>query len=104
MRSIRCVLSIDGKGHMPSRLPSNQKAIPCAGLRAVADAYLESRLSRGVSHWTAKSDKSTLNRFLASLGDIGIDGNLSTAASVAVVEDTVAGAIDDLDELGELDF
>jgi hypothetical protein len=34
----------------------------------------------------------------------GIDGNLSTAASVAVVEDTVAGAIDDLDELGELDF
>lgn len=104
LRSIRCVLSIDGKGRMPSRLPSNQEAIPCAGLRAVADAYLESRLSRGVSHWTAKSDRSTLNRFLASLGDIGIDGNLSTAASVAVVEDTVAGAIDDLDELGELDF
>ena len=35
---------------------------------------------------------------------VGIDGNLSTAASVTVVESTVTTAIDDLDELGELDF
>ena len=35
---------------------------------------------------------------------VGIDGNLSTAASVTVVENTVTEAIDDLDELGDLDF
>ena len=35
---------------------------------------------------------------------VGIDGNLSTAASVTVVESTVTTAIDDLDELGDLDF
>lgn len=35
---------------------------------------------------------------------VGIDGNLTTAASVTVVENTVTTAIDDLDELGDLDF
>ena len=35
---------------------------------------------------------------------VGIDGNLSTAASVTVVENTVTEAIDDLDELADLDF
>lgn len=34
----------------------------------------------------------------------GIDGNLSTATSVTVVNDTVTTAIDDLDELGEVEF
>ena len=34
----------------------------------------------------------------------GIDGNLTTAASVTVVENTVTTAIDDLDELAELEF
>jgi hypothetical protein len=34
----------------------------------------------------------------------GIDGNLTTAASVAVVENTVTTAIDDLDELAEVEF
>ena len=34
----------------------------------------------------------------------GIDGNLSVATSVQVVENTVTTAIDDLDELAELDF
>lgn len=34
----------------------------------------------------------------------GIDGNLSVATSVQVVESTVTEAIDDLDELAELDF
>ena len=35
---------------------------------------------------------------------VGIDGNRSTAASVAVIENTVTTAIDDLDELGDLSF
>ena len=34
----------------------------------------------------------------------GIDGNLTTAASVAVVENTVTTAIGDLDELAEVEF
>ena len=34
----------------------------------------------------------------------GIDGNLTTAASVTVVENTVTTEIDDLDELAELEF
>ena len=43
---------------------------------------------------------------VAALQDdvVGIDGNLSTAASVTVVESTVTEAIDDQDELVELDF
>ncbi|MBR3225949.1 MAG: phage tail protein [Atopobiaceae bacterium] len=35
---------------------------------------------------------------------VGIDGNLTTAASVTVVESTVIEAIDDLDELADLEF
>ena len=34
----------------------------------------------------------------------GIDGNLGVATSVRVVESTVTTAIDDLDELADLDF
>ena len=49
---------------------------------------------------------SALAADVAALQDdvAGIDGNLSTAASVQVVNSTVTTAIDDLDELGELDF
>ena len=49
---------------------------------------------------------SALAANVATLRDdvMGIDGNLSTAASVTVVESTVTTAIDDLDELSELDF
>ncbi len=49
---------------------------------------------------------SALAADVAALQDdlVGIDGNLSTAASVTVVESTVTTAIDDLDELAELDF
>ncbi len=49
---------------------------------------------------------SALAADVATLQDdvVGIDGNLSTAASVTVVESTVTTAIDDLDELAELDF
>jgi len=49
---------------------------------------------------------STLAADVAALQDdvTGIDGNLTTAASVQVVESTVTEAIDDLDDLAELDF
>lgn len=49
---------------------------------------------------------SALAADVAALQDdvVGIDGNLSTAASVTVVESTVTEAIDDLDELGDLEF
>ena len=35
---------------------------------------------------------------------VGIDGNLTTAATTTYVETTVTDAIDDLDDLSELDF
>ena len=35
---------------------------------------------------------------------VGIDGNLTTAASITVVENAVTEAIDDLDDLGGIDF
>lgn len=49
---------------------------------------------------------SALAADVAALQDdvAGIDGNLSTAASVTVVESAVTTAIDDLDELSDLDF
>ena len=49
---------------------------------------------------------SSLAADVATLRDdvTGIDGNLTTAASVTVVENTVTTAIDDLDELAEVDF
>ena len=34
----------------------------------------------------------------------GIDGNLSVATSTVYVQETVTEAIDDLDELADLDF
>ena len=40
----------------------------------------------------------------AALWILVIDGNLSVATSVQVVESTVTEAIDDLDELADLDF
>lgn len=46
-----------------------------------------------------------IDRLLALRDDVtGIDGNLSTAASVTVVENTVTTAIDYLDELADIDF
>ena len=49
---------------------------------------------------------SALAADVATLRDdiVGIDGNLTTAASVIVVENTLTTAIDDLDELADLDF
>ena len=60
--------------------------------------------------WTAANvataQVSALAADVATLRDdvVGIDGNLTTAASVTVVENTVTTAIDDLDELWDLDF
>ena len=49
---------------------------------------------------------SSLAANVAALQDdvAGIDGNLSVATSVQVVESTVTEAIDDLDELVDFDF
>ena len=49
---------------------------------------------------------SVLSAIVAALKDdvVGIDGNLSTAASVTIVENAVTEAIDGLDELADLDF
>lgn len=49
---------------------------------------------------------SSLAADVAALQDdvAGIDGNLSVATSVQVVESTVTTAIDELDELADLDF
>lgn len=49
---------------------------------------------------------SVLSASVAALQDdvVGIDGNLSSAASIDRVDETVTEAIDDLDELAELDF
>lgn len=49
---------------------------------------------------------SMLSASVAALQDdvVGIDGNLSTAASVTIVENTVTEAIDGLDELADPDF
>lgn len=53
-----------------------------------------------------RTQVSALAADVATLRDdvVGIDGNLTTAASVTVVENTVTTAIDDLDELADLDF
>lgn len=49
---------------------------------------------------------SSLAADVAALQDdvAGIDGNLSVAISIQVVESTVTETIDDLDELADLDF
>lgn len=77
LRSIRCLLSIEDKGRMPARLPSNPETVPSEALQAVVSEYLDARLARGISPRTATSERSVLNRFLASLGDDGEIGGLS---------------------------
>lgn len=49
---------------------------------------------------------SVLSASVAALQDdvVGIDGNLTSAASIERVDETVTEAIDDLDELADLDF
>ena len=49
---------------------------------------------------------STLSADVAALQSdiVGIDGNLTTAATTTYVESTVTEAIDDLDDLSDTDF
>lgn len=64
------------------------------------------RVTIGTVEPVGYAQVSALAADVAALQDdvVGIDGNLSTAASVTVVESTVTTAIDDLDELADLDF
>ena len=64
------------------------------------------RVTVGTAQKADYEQVSVLSASVAALQDdvVGIDGNLSTAASVTVVENTVTEAIDDLDELADLDF
>ncbi|WP_428379169.1 hypothetical protein [Olsenella sp. Marseille-QA0557] len=64
------------------------------------------RVTVGTAQKADYEQVSVLSASVAALQDdvVGIDGNLSTAASVTIVENTVTEAIDDLDELADLDF
>jgi phage minor structural protein len=74
-------------------------------VRTFGDAVL-ARVTIGVVQKVDYAQTATLAADVAALQDdvAGIDGNLSTAASVTVVENTVTTAIDDLDELAEVEF
>ena len=74
-------------------------------VRTFGDSVL-ARVTIGTVQPVDYASVSTLAADVAALQDdvTGIDGNLTTAASVQVVESTVTEAIDDLDELSELDF
>lgn len=73
-------------------------------VRVFGDSVI-ARVTIGTVQPVDYASVSTLTAGVAALQDdvTGIDGNLSTAASVTVVENTVT-AIDDPDELSELDF
>ena len=74
-------------------------------VREFGDSVL-ARVTIGTVQPVDYASVSSLAADVAALQDdvTGIDGNLSTAASVTVVENTVTTAIDDLDELSEVDF
>ncbi|MBQ9000909.1 MAG: phage tail protein [Eggerthellaceae bacterium] len=74
-------------------------------VRTFSDSVL-ARVTIGTVEPVDYAVTSALAADVAALQDdvTGIDGNLTTAASVQVVESTVTGAIDDLDELGDLEF
>jgi predicted metal-dependent phosphotriesterase family hydrolase len=74
-------------------------------VRTFGDAVL-ARVTIGAVQKVDYAQTATLAADGAALQDdvAGIDGNLSTAASVTVVENTVTTAIDDLDELAEMEF
>ena len=74
-------------------------------VRTFGDSVL-ARVTIGTVQPVDYASVSSLAADVAALQDdvTGIDGNLTTAASVTVVESTVTEAIDDLDELAELEF
>ena len=73
--------------------------------KALVDAVI-CRVTIGTVQQVDYAVTSSLAADVAALqNDVaGIDGNLSVATSVQVVESTVTTAIDDLDELADLDF
>ena len=74
-------------------------------VRTFSDGVL-ARVTIGTVQPVDYAVTSSLAADVAALQDdvTGIDGNLTTAASVQVVESTVTEAIDDLDDLSGLDF
>lgn len=74
-------------------------------VRTFSDSVL-ARVTIGTVQPADYAVTSSLAADVAALQDdvTGIDGNLTTAASVQVVESTVTEAIDDLDDLSGLDF
>lgn len=89
-----------------SRVPEwRLKARVVKRVRTFGDAVI-SRVTIGTVQQADYAVTSSLAADVAALQDdvAGIDGNLSVATSVQVVESTVTTAIDDLDELADLDF
>ena len=89
-----------------SRIPEwRLRARVVKRVRAFGDAVL-CRVTSGTVQQVDYAVTSSLAADVAALqNDVaGIDGNLSVATSVQVVESTVTEAIDDLDELADLDF
>ena len=74
-------------------------------VREFGDSVL-ARVTVGTGQPVDYAQVSALAADVATLRNdvVGIDGNLTTAASVTVVENTVTTAIDDLDELAEVEF
>lgn len=89
-----------------SRTPEwRLKARVVKRVRTFGDAVI-CRVTIGTVQQVDYAVTSSLAADVAALQDdvAGIDGNLSVATSVQVVESTVTEAIDDLDELVDLDF
>ncbi|MRX79148.1 hypothetical protein GJE22_00755 [Enorma sp. HF-1365] len=89
-----------------SRTPEwRLKARVVKRVRTFGDAVV-CRVTIGTVQQVDYAVTSSLAADVAALQDdvAGIDGNLSVATSVQVVESTVTTAIDDLDELADLDF
>ena len=89
-----------------SRTPEwRLKARVVKRVRTFGDAVI-CRMTIGTVQQADYAVTSSLAADVATLQDdvAGIDGNLSVATSVQVVESTVTEAIDDLDELANLDF
>ena len=89
-----------------SRIPEwRLKARVVKRVRTFGDAVI-CRMTIGTVQPVDYSVTSSLAADVAALQDdvAGIDGNLSVATSTVYVRETVTEAIDDLDELSDLDF
>ena len=101
-----CGLGVEVAVIDSSRTPEwRLKARVVRRVRTFGDAVV-CRVTIGTVQQSDYAVTSSLAADVAALqNDVaGIDGNLSVATSVQVVESTVTEAIDDLDELTDLDF